>query len=65
MKLNKKRYFPICTLTPEEVKNSKVREIKCPPMTLEDYYKIEDVINSLERLREYQMRDFLGRWKIF
>jgi len=34
-------------------------------MSLEDYYRIEDTTNSLERLRQYQWRDFLGRYKIF
>ena len=57
--------FPVCTMTPEEVKNSKVRIIKYSEMTMEDYYSINDSVNSLERLRQYQWRDFLGRYKIF
>jgi hypothetical protein len=32
---------------------------------MEEYYTIEDAINSLERLRQYQWQDFLGRYKIF
>ena len=68
MKLNPKYSFPICTLTPVEV----IRIINSIPktpvykeLTLEDYYAIEDSTNSLERLRQYQWRDFLGRYKIF
>jgi len=60
-----KRAFPICTLTQEQVKNNKLVFAPYKEMTLEDYYNIEDSVNSLERLRQYQWRDFLGRYKIF
>ena len=33
--------------------------------TLEDYYAIGDVVCSLERLRNYQLADILGKYKIF
>jgi len=57
--------FPICTLTVDEVKNYKPRLVIKRQITMEEYYTIEDAINSLERLRQYQWQDFLGRYKIF
>ncbi len=57
--------FPICQLTPQEVKNTKVKKNTYKKLTLEDYYKIEDSVSSLERLRHQQWRDFLGKYKIF
>ncbi len=65
MRLSSDLKFPISTLTVEEVRNSKVNIKEYVELTLEEYYKIEDSVNSLERLRQYQMRDFLGRYKIF
>lgn len=57
--------FPICTMSPDEVRNSPVVTREYAELTMEDYYKIEDSVSSLERLRQYQWRDFLGRYKIF
>ena len=66
MNLNSKwERFPVCNLTLEQVQNSQRKFIVSKEMTLEDYYQIEDSTDSLSRLREYQMRDFLGRYKIF
>lgn len=67
-KQDSKHAFPVCTLTPEEVLeiiNSTPISPVYKELTMEEYYLIEDVTNSLERLRQYQWRDFLGRYKIF
>ena len=57
--------FPICKMTAEEVQSSPVVTKEYAELTMEDYYNIGDSVSSLERLRQYQWRDFLGRYKIF
>jgi len=52
-------------MTAEEVQSSPVVTKEYAELTMEDYYNIGDSVSSLERLRQYQWRDFLGRYKIF
>jgi len=57
--------FPVCSMSSEEVKNSRIRVIVRKKLTMEEYYAIEDAISSLARLRQYQWQDFIGKYKIF
>jgi len=65
-KIKKEKHkFPICVLTSSEIKNIQPRTIKNNTFTIMDYYNIEDCVNSLERLRNYQLSDILGKYKLF
>ena len=58
--------FPMCNMTPEEVRKAKrVIPKRVEMTTLKEYYEIQDVVSSLERLRAYQLWDILGKYKIF
>ena len=62
---NSNNEFPVCNMTQEAVRNSPVVTREYAELTMEEYYAIGDSVSSLERLRQYQWRDFLGRYKIF
>ena len=58
--------FPVCNMTPEEVRNAPVvKRERVVITTLEEYYEIQDVVSSLERLRAYQLWDIFGKYKLF
>ena len=58
--------FPVCSMTPEEVRNAPiVKRERVVITTLEEYYEIQDVVSSLERLRAYQLWDIFGKYKLF
>ncbi len=65
MKSSSNLEFPICNMTLKDVLEAPVRVFIFKELTLEDYYKIEDSCNSLERLRNYQLSDILGKYKLF
>ncbi len=48
-----------------EVRNAKVKKTKYKPMSLEDYYNIQDSTCQLTRLRAYQLADIFGKYKLF
>ena len=64
--MGKTEEFPICAMTPEEVKNAPVVIVERTVVTsLDEYYEINDVVSSLERLRAYQLWDIFGKYKLF
>ena len=53
-------------MTPEEVRNAPIVSRERVVVTsLKEYYEIQDVVSSLERLRAYQLWDILGKYKLF
>jgi len=59
---NDRHKFPICALSIEDVKKAKLNIVK---EEITDWMTIEDTVNSLERLRNYQLSDILGKYKLF
>ena len=53
-------------MTVEEVRNAPLKKTTTIVITtLEEYYEVQDVYSSLERLRAYQLWDILGKYKLF
>ena len=47
-----------------KLKSAKEGHVQSSDYTLADYYAIEDSVNSLERLRTYQLNDIMSRMGI-
>lgn len=52
-------------MSEEDVRKAKIFIKPSKIETLDEYYTITDAVSSLERLRNYQLADILGKYKIF